>query len=63
MLPRRALGRAQRPRVGFDSGVLRRRCLSGQQRTEGQGPPSLASVSGQAGGLDLEPVVVGEEVA
>lgn len=49
--------------AGCDSVVLRRQCLSGQRKTEVQSPPSLASESGQAGGRDLEPEVVGEEVA
>lgn len=48
------------PAVGCGSVVLRRQCL---QMTEVRGPPSLASVAGQAGGRDLEPGVVGEEVA
>lgn len=49
--------------AGCGSVVLRRQCLSGQQKTEVRGPPSLASVAGQASGHDLEPGVVGEEVA
>lgn len=60
---RGALGWVQGPVVGFDSVVLRRQCLNGQQKTEVQGPPFLASAFGQVGGRDLEPVVVGEEVA
>lgn len=60
---RGALGWVQCPVVGFDSVVLRRQCLSGQQKTEVQSPPFLTSMSGQADGRDLEPMVVGEEVA
>lgn len=57
------LERVQCPVVGCDSVVLRKQCPSGQQKMEVRGPPSLASVAGQAGGHDLEPEVVGEEVA
>lgn len=60
---RKALEWVHCPAAGCDSVVLRRRCLSGRQKTEAQSPPSLASVSGQAGGRVLEPEVVGEEAA
>lgn len=60
---RKVLEWVQCPAAGCDSVVLRRQCPSGQQKTEVRGPPSLASVAGQAGGHDLESEVVGEEAA
>lgn len=60
---RKVLEWVQCPAAGCDSVVLRRQCLMGQQKTEAQGPPSRASVAGQADTRDLEPEAVGEEVA
>lgn len=60
---RKVLAWVQCPAAGCDSGVLRRQCRRGQQKTEVQGPPSRAAGAGQADARDLEPEVVGEEVA